>query len=405
MPKLADKKLTQRFVNEVVPPRRGRDEYPDGLVRGLRLLVSASDKKCFDLGFRHEGRPRRKKVGDHPQMQLAEARRVAQAARESRDPLTYLGGAVQDDTRLRFAELAEEYIARGMIQRRGANAGEPLKSAARYEAAIRKVLLPAWGSRPVEKLTKADATALTDKVMDRSGDGAARESHRLYMRIFSWAVGRGTVSHHPFQGIVPPAPNRHRDRVLTPVELSDVWAASEEISYPCGPFYRLLILTGQRLKEVAHMEWSEIEGDVWTIPGERTKNGLPSEVPLSSLALAEIEALPRGSGPFVFSYTDGQKPVASFNKLKTKMDRVSGVENWHNHDLRRTLRTGLAELGVPETVAEKVLNHTEPNVLVKTYNRHAYRNEKAAALERWAQRVREIVTPPPDNLTKLRAAQ
>ncbi len=399
MPKLATKRLTQRQVDELMPPRRGSYEKADGVVYGLRLRVSASCRKSYILSANR----RRKLVGHHPAMTLDEARRLAIAARESGDPSGFLRGTGDDP--LLFAKLAEEYIKRGMIQRRGANAGEPLKSAARYEAAIRKVLLPAWGSRPVETLTKADATALTDKVMDRSGDGAARESHRLYMRIFSWAVGRGTVSHHPFQGIVPPAPNRHRDRVLTSTELSDVWAASEEIGYPSGPFYRLLILTGQRLKEVAHMEWSEIEGDVWTIPGERTKNGLPSEVSLSSLALAEIEALPRGSGPFVFSYTDGEKPIASFNKLKIKMDRVSGVENWHTHDLRRTLRTGLAELGVPETVAEKVLNHAEPNVLVKTYNRHAYRDEKAAALERWAQRVREIVTPPPANVTRLKAAK
>ena len=101
--------------------------------------------------------------------------------------------------------------------------------------------------------------------------------------------------------------------------------------------------------------------------------------------------------------TNGEKPISGFSKMKATMDEQSGVTDWRLHDLRRTARTGLAELGVPQIIAEKVLNHAERNVLVKTYDRHEYAAEKRDALEHWATRLREITEPAPDNVVELKA--
>ncbi len=79
------------------------------------------------------------------------------------------------------------------------------------------------------------------------------------------------------------------------------------------------------------------------------------------------------------------------------------MTGWRLHDLRRTARTGLAEIGVPEIIAEMVMNHAPRNALVKIYNRHEYAAEKRDALERWANRLREITEPPPENVVKLKA--
>ncbi len=76
---------------------------------------------------------------------------------------------------------------------------------------------------------------------------------------------------------------------------------------------------------------------------------------------------------------------------------------WRTHDLRRTARTGLAELGVPEIIAEKVLNHAPRNVLAKIYNRHEYADEKREALEKWAGKIRDLTEPPPENVVRLEA--
>ncbi len=95
--------------------------------------------------------------------------------------------------------------------------------------------------------------------------------------------------------------------------------------------------------------------------------------------------------------------MSGFSKMKARTDALSGVTAWRLHDLRRSARTGLAELGIPEIIAEKVLNHAERNVLAKIYNRYEYAAEKRDALERWATRLREIIEPAPENVVRLKA--
>ena len=100
-----------------------------------------------------------------------------------------------------------------------------------------------------------------------------------------------------------------------------------------------------------------------------------------------------------------KRPVSGFSKMKARTDQLSDVAGWRLHDLRRTARTGLAELGIPQIVAEKVLNHAERNQLVQTYDRHHYASEKRDALDRWANRLRQIVEPPRANLVRLTAGR
>jgi integrase len=209
-----------------------------------------------------------------------------------------------------------------------------------------------------------------------------------------------------------------RDRFLKPDEIAAVWGAWDTLGYPFGVLGKLLLATAQRLNEVAQMRWIEIDRDnaLWVIPADRTKSDRESEVPLSSLALEILDALPRFTDDtFVFTTSSGRRPVAGFSMMKTRTDTlileaareqveeagenpesVEPMPPWRTHDLRRTARTGLAELGVPQIVAEKVLNHAERNAIVKTYDRHEYAVEKRDALERWASRLREITEPPPE---------
>jgi integrase len=71
-------------------------------------------------------------------------------------------------------------------------------------------------------------------------------------------------------------------------------------------------------------------------------------------------------------------------------ESVFGIPHWTPHDLRRTARTGMARLGVPETVAERVINHM-PDGTVKVYDLHTYLDEKRDALNKWAAHVESVV--------------
>ncbi len=405
MPNLARKALTTASLKSVRRPRRGQKEVADGVVRGLRYRISSTNVRSFVLSYRVAGKLIRKLIGYYPGMSLAEARRLAQEIKDGGSVAEVLGIDEEDEPEeLTFGQLAENYIARGMVHRTGLRAGEPHKRAAETERLIRKEILPTWGDLPVDTLTKKDATKLTDAISDRGSPQTANVVHRTYHAMMNWAVRRGEVDANPFSLMGAPGPTVERTRLLAPDEIKAIWNACYMVGYPFGPFYRLQLLTGQRRNEVAEMQWAELDLDerVWRIPGTRTKNGLDHEVPLSSLAAQEIANLPRSAlSDYVFTTGNSGSPISGFSRSKLRLDRYSGVKDWRGHDLRRCMRTGMAELGVPEIVAERVLNHAERNVLVRTYNRYSYLDEKRDALERWAGHVRDIVSPPPENVVRM----
>jgi integrase len=144
------------------------------------------------------------------------------------------------------------------------------------------------------------------------------------------------------------------------------------------------------------MAWSEVDlaKGIWTIPAERMKADAPHIVPLAPEAVAILESLPRWTGPFVFSTTGGARPISGFSKMKTRIDTAIAepIEPWRFHDLRRTMRTGLSALRIPDTVSELCIAHTQKG-LHKVYDQHAYLDEKRHAFEAWANRVMSIVDP------------
>ncbi len=404
MPKLAKKVLTIAVLKGTRKPRQGQKEIADGVVRGLRFRVSSANVRSYVLSYRTDGRLTRKVIGYYPEMDLAEARRLAQEIKDGASPNVVLGTEDNEPDELTFGQLAESYIARGMVHRTGTRAGQPHATAAQAERLIRKEILPAWAGLPVAALTKRDATALTDAIIDRGSPQTANIVHRSYHAIMNWALRRGEIAANPFSLMGQPGPTVERKRLLAPNEIRALWNACHLLGYPFGSFYRLQLLTGQRRNEVAEVRWRELDlrDRVWRIPAERTKNGLDHEVPLSSLAMQEIENLPQFPvSDYVFTTTDGERPISGFSRSKRRIDRYSGVKDWRGHDLRRCVRSGMAELGVPEIVAERVLNHSERDALVRTYNRYSYLDEKRDALERWAGRVRDIVSPPPENVVSM----
>ena len=206
----------------------------------------------------------------------------------------------------------------------------------------------------------------------------------------------------------PPTKKIARNRTLENHEIKALWSVWTEQAYNFGPIQQLLLLLGQRRSEVAEMRWPEVDFDKreWTIPASRSKSNRKHIVPLPDAALDILENLPRFTeGGCIFTTSGGLRPVSGFSRAKLRTDEMllkqdTAIEGWRVHDLRRTCRTGMARLGVPEIVSERVLNHL-PQGLEKIYNLHEYLPEKAEALARWAQEVANIVEPPPDNVVKL----
>src|SRR5262249_41899005 len=273
------------------------------------------------------------------------------------------------------------------------------------EGIFNSIVLPAWGGRAVARLRRRDVIELVESIVVDGRGYRANRTLAALSKFFNWLVARDALAFSPVTGVEPPHKEEVRERVLSDAELRAVWLACEHDG-ALGQAIRMLILTGARRNEVGRMEWSEIDDRIWTLPAERSKNGCKHEVPLSPQAWALIEARPRFAGcSYVFS-TDGKGPVNSWGKVKRRISTRTEIaaETWRLHDLRRTAATGMQKLGVQVPVIEKALNHQSGvfRGVAGIYPRHDYADDIRIALQRWADRVDEIVSGKPAKVVKLR---
>ena len=436
MPRRNSKHLTDPGIAKMAWAKKGQrierfDSGADGLC--LRITDRGTKTWCISYYFPDadgELKHCRLTIGPWPAIGVArardEARLIKSQARAGIDPQAARDEArsaaraeAQANARKTFKVIADNYIA---LEVPG------LRRGAESEAIIRRELLPKWGNRQATDLERSDLTAITDHLKKEGKPMAARRVHETATRVFNWALDRGDIGASPFAAMKPPAKKTVRDRALKEHEIKTLWPAWIEMGYPFGPLQQLLLLLGQRRSEVAEMRWREVDlkKREWSIPAERSKSRREHIVPLPDTAMEILETLPHfdeddGDKDYVFTTTGGAKPVSGFSKAKTRTDelvlegakrrarengqntkQVKPLPDWRVHDLRRTCRTGMARLGIPEIVSERVLNHL-PQGLGKIYNVHEYLTEKADALARWAQEVQNIIEPPPENVVKLKA--
>jgi integrase len=372
-------RLTAKGI-EAVRAADDRRELPDDYMRGLYLVIQPTGSKSWAVRYRHGGRSHKHTVGPYPAFDLKQARdaaaKVLRAVAEGRHPEQRQSGSVED-------------AVAQFLERHGKNYRPKPRSEA--ERLLRLHVVGNWGRRKLEEITRADVRAMVARI---EAPVAANRVHSIVRKLFNWAVENDLIVNSPVAGLKAPHAETSRDRVLTDDELRRVWQAAERLGPLNGAVVRLLVLTGQRRNEVAHMQWGELdlEKRLWTLPRERVKNDRRHEVPLSSQAVATIQALPRISDRFVFS-TNAESPVNDFGKNKGRLDELSGVSDWVLHDLRRTVASGMARLGISLAVIEKVLNHASGSFagIVGVYQRHEFAEEKRAALEKWAEHVERLV--------------
>jgi len=209
-------------------------------------------------------------------------------------------------------------------------------------------------------------------------------------------MGQGFAEDNPVIGTIKPEDGAPRERVLSDDELAAIWRASGDDAY--GKVIKLLILLGARRGEVGGMRWSELDLDraVWTIPPERTKNKREHKLPLMPLALEIIASVPRRA---TRDHLFGSRSAEGLRHWHAKADLDaelgdSVVGAWRVHDIRRSVATRMADLGVQPHVIEAVLNHqsgTKAGV-AGIYNRSSYEREVKAALALWSDHVRSLAT-------------
>jgi integrase len=417
------KALTTAAIEKLKPDEKEkkRREIPDGLVPGLYFIVQPTGAKSWAVRYRYgnPAKPVKLTLGPYPAFDLAAARRDARLALQTvhrgQDPARVrlerrLAEAAKDD----FGTVAKLFIERAQRPKRRswqetarALGLAPDKDDPEKLVVIKGGLVARWGTRKLVDLSRRDIIAAIDDAMER-GPYAANRTLAHLRTLFNWAMSRDLIAVSPCAGVEPPGEEKKRSRWLSDDELTRVWKACTD--WPFGPITRLLILTGQRREEVAQMEWSEIDLDaaLWTLPAARAKNNEEHEVPLSAAAVDIIKALPpRKKGVKLVFTTTGDTPVSGFSRFKDRLDEKTAVKDWRIHDIRRTVATGLAKLGVNLPVIEKVLNHASGSFagIVGVYQQHSFADEKRAALDKWARHVMTLVEGKPAKVVSISKAR
>ncbi|HEY4250903.1 MAG TPA: integrase arm-type DNA-binding domain-containing protein, partial [Roseomonas sp.] len=361
-------RLTDQTVKGIrVPPAKSDVVVADSDIPGFAVRVLKSGKRIFQLRYRTDKTTVRKLVlGEFgTEVTTAEARQMAEAARglirQGRDPWRERqeAAAATEAAKKRSAFTVEKLIEnwRDLHLRPKRSADYAKNSDSLLRAAVAK-LLP----RPAPSVTKADIVAAIDALASgqaRGANGKARGGHIAANRAiaagsaaWNFAIKRGELPEPNPWNIPKPGDETARERTLSDVELAAVWWAADGLGARWAAIVRLLALTGARLREVAEMEWRELDLDSgdWTLDRTRAKNRLTSIVPLPPAAIEILRALPRADGAqFVFE-TKGRKgePAApsAFSKPKAALDKLLGkqVAPWRFHDLRRTAETGFQRL-------------------------------------------------------------
>jgi integrase len=396
-------KITKRIVDGAkADPARDTFIW-DGDIPGFGLKITRGGAKVYLLQYRMGGRgtpTRRYTIGRHgapwtPEEARNEAVRLLGLVRDRVDPMARKRASATAPTITTVADVIAEFLDRHASKNR---------SVKEIRRSLQRDVVPAWGDRPIAEITRRDIIALLDGIADRAPIQANRVFSML-RKLFNWCVDRDILQVSPCVRVKPPGRETDRDRVLSDDELKRIWCAADLMGWPFGPAVKLLILTAQRRDEVAMVRWSEInlDGALWTIPAEKSKNGQAHEVPLSAAALDILSALPR-MGELVLT-TTGTTPISGFSKAKVRLDKLSEVTDWRLHDLRRTATTGMAKMGIAPHVVDRILNHTAGTIqgVAAVYNRHAYLDERRTALEAWARRVDALVNGTPANLVQMPA--
>lgn len=280
--------FTDRMLKALKPAPAGeRTEIYDAGVPGLMVRVTDKGSKSYAVNARWAGKAAKRTIGSVDRVSLKDARETARAwlelAHQGKDPLE----RTKQEEALTFGVVMEAFIRRHV---------RSLRKGRDMEREIRTELMPRFASRPLTEITRRDIAKMVGEIRDR---GAVFQAHHILghaRTFFNWAIAQEEfgIEVSPCDRMQPLrliGPKRHRTRVLSDDELRAVWKAAEQMAYPMGRVWQLLILTGGRRDEVAGALWPEFDLDakLWTIPPVRFKSERVHVVPLSDDAMDLLE--------------------------------------------------------------------------------------------------------------------
>jgi integrase len=353
---------------------------------GMRTLSSGRRSWIFQYRDEHK-RTRRIALGDVSAVSLDAAR---DAARQHAATVTK-GGNPSAQRQTKSAAVTMIAVVNAYL--RHANVRQRPRSFLETERHLRCHAASLHHER-AEAVRRRDISELLERVTAERGPVAANRLRAALSAMWTWGLRTGLIESdsNPVTLTI-----RHsetpRERTLTDDEIKAVWQATEgDGDY--SQIVRLCLLTGCRRQEIGSLRWYEIGDDAIVVGGKRMKGAIPHEIPMLPMIAAAIPARPEPPEGGVF----GRRGTgySGWSKGKSALDAKiakAGFEAlpWGLHDLRRTFSTRLHDAGVEPLVIEALLAHKQQGVAA-VYNRASFREAKRAALTRWHEILRSVVS-------------
>jgi len=384
-------KLTQASIARLaLPPGRNDVIVFDDELPGFGLRLREGGSRTFIVQYALGGRHRRMTIGTTQILDMATARQSARKllaqVRLGHDPAVERAERRERASDEPLGGIVSRFLARQERRLRPRSYVDTRRYLERYLRPLHELHLTS--------IDRATVASRLGKIASEHGAVSADRARAALSSFFAWAIGEGLCDTNPVVGT-----NKHfdgaksRDRVLSDRELAAIWKALPDSDY--GAIVRLLILTGQRREEIGGLRWSEVdlEAREITLPATRTKNHRPHDVPLSGQALAILKSRPAHAGRDLIFGNGPARGFQGWAKPKLALaQQASSVGQWRLHDLRRTVATRMAELGVQPHVVEAVLNHVSGHKagVAGVYNRSSYAHEKREALDFWEKHVEAL---------------
>ena len=383
--------------------------YEKWELNGFGIRVFPSGKKSWVYMFRFEGILRRMTLGSYPKVSLSKAHELHAKARQKLekgiDPgIESIQGKRQAREAYTVAELVDDYIEK--------HAKRKKRSWQEDQRILNKDVVPRWGKRKADSITRLEVVNLLDEIRDRAeaigGRGIqANRTLEVVRKMYNFAVGRSIVEHSPCSVIETPAKENRRDRVLSEHEIKVFWGNLDKsrMERATQLLLKLQLVTMQRKGELVQIEKADLDLDAgwWTQPKEKVKNNVSHRVFLTNTAIELIHeaVLLSGDNKWLFpgknkdnhftpQAVDHALRGAQTNGTIKRFVDVFEIPRFTPHDLRRTGATHTTGAGVSRFIVGRVLNHTDKSITGR-YDLHEYDVEKQQALETWERKLRGIL--------------
>jgi integrase len=360
---------------------------------GYRLRAAAGGKviRSWLVQYRRGGATRRLLLGPGNVLSAEAARAAAKKALAKvalgEDPQEDKAERRSKDKLTRLDAVVEEYLAWKRTKVRPSTFRE-------VERYLTGSYFRPLHSMSVDTISRKDIAARLVIISRENSEITAACARGALSAFFVWCLQMGLTESNPVVGVIKPEGAEEGSHVLTDPELAALWRACGDDDF--GRVVKLLILTGCRRQEIGGMRWSELDADrgTWTLPSERSKNGRAHTLPLPQLAWDIIDSVPRrATRDHLFGVHAGEGFTNWHAKDDLDLRLGAALRPYHLHDIRRSVATRMADIGVQPHIIEQIFNHQSGhrNGVAGIYNRSSYEREVRAALALWADHIRSIV--------------